>query len=83
MTERWRYVVPCANAVGERRSVLVELTASERLDALRHLALRGPRGPGGDSGPIVRGYASRHAEYALPEFVPLCSEIARTLRVVA
>ena len=72
MTEHWIYECSLVNeATGERRNIVVTLTDDERSDALRHLLTRGEGGPGGPDGPIVKGYALRHAAAKAPAgFVP-------------
>ena len=80
MTDRWTCVVPFVDRAGDRHMIVVTLAPDERRDALMHLALRGPDGPGGDDGLIVRNYASRRAaEKVPPDFVPLYGEIERVV----
>ena len=68
MTEPWSYAVQIRNrSTGEVRTVVVELTKAERYDALRHLAMRGENGPGGQTGPIAFGYALQHAAQVAPD----------------
>jgi hypothetical protein len=60
----WRYAVPMRHPkTGETRTVVVELTADERMDAIRNIAHTG-----GDDGLIANGYAGRRAEATMPGF---------------
>lgn len=72
MTERWLYKCILLNPdTGEMCSVIVQLTETQRHDALRHLGMRGSDGPGGPDGPIARGYALQRAQaLAPPGFLP-------------
>jgi hypothetical protein len=66
----WRYAVPIRNQkTGEVRTVVVELSRDERLDALWMDALR-PGWVGGPDGPVAHGYAAHRADaLGSPDFV--------------
>lgn len=88
MTEAnpWKYAVPYVNEkTGERRMIVVELTAEEKRDCTRNLMdPRAHGGPGGPSGPdaIANNYASRRAnEQVPPDFLPVYEEIERVVVV--
>jgi hypothetical protein len=94
MTEAkpWKYAVPYVNEkTGERRMIVVELTAEEKRDCTRNLmdprahGAHGAHGaPGGTSGPdaIANNYASRRAnEQVPPDFLPVYEEIERVVVV--
>jgi hypothetical protein len=71
-----RYVCPFRSPAGETRDVIVQLSAHETADVLRHH--REGRSAGAPGGPLERGYAWHRATKMVPaEFTPLFDQDRR------